>query len=158
VCIGSVWPRIDTGGELLWTCNEPCFDEMLGNFWVAAQLVASQVVLSSTELGTVMSPQKMSFMFSLLFVWQWPWAIILLFFDFSLLCWMVIGKQLAHDLITNQSQSQTRFMTNSESAWLSGVSSAFANARLPLYGSVIWRGHNLPFSTLQCNMAMCCQI
>jgi hypothetical protein len=38
---GLVWLRIGTGGEL---------NKILGNYRVAAQLVASQVVLSSTEL------------------------------------------------------------------------------------------------------------
>jgi hypothetical protein len=46
-----VWLRIGTSWWFLWirwwTFG---FDKMLGNYWVAPQLVASRVVLSSIEL------------------------------------------------------------------------------------------------------------
>jgi hypothetical protein len=42
---------IDTGGELLWTRKWTFgFHKMLGNYWVAAQHVASRALVSSTEL------------------------------------------------------------------------------------------------------------
>jgi hypothetical protein len=48
---GFVWLRIGTGGELLWTRKLTFgFHKMLGIYRMAAQLAASRVVLSSTEL------------------------------------------------------------------------------------------------------------
>jgi hypothetical protein len=47
----SIVDQIGTGGELLWTRYWTFgFHKMLGIYQVAAQLVASGVVLSSTEL------------------------------------------------------------------------------------------------------------
>jgi hypothetical protein len=46
-----VWLRIWTGGGLLWIrCWIFGFHKLLGSYRVASQLVASRVVLSSTEL------------------------------------------------------------------------------------------------------------
>jgi hypothetical protein len=48
---GLVWLRLGTGGELFKLCNETSGPiKMLGIYRVAAQLVASRVVLSSTKL------------------------------------------------------------------------------------------------------------
>jgi hypothetical protein len=47
----SIWLRIGTSGGLLWTRWWTFgFHKMLGNSWVAAQLVASQERLSSVKL------------------------------------------------------------------------------------------------------------
>jgi hypothetical protein len=45
---GLIWLRIGIGEGLLWTRQWTCrFHKMLGNCWVAGQLVASQEGLSS---------------------------------------------------------------------------------------------------------------
>jgi hypothetical protein len=51
VCTGLVWLRIETSRELSWMRYWTFwFHKILGNYRVASQLVASQVVLSSIEL------------------------------------------------------------------------------------------------------------
>jgi hypothetical protein len=53
---GLLWLRIGTGGELLWTRWWTFgFHKMLGIYRVGTQLVASRMVLSSTELVTSVS-------------------------------------------------------------------------------------------------------
>jgi hypothetical protein len=48
---GLIWLRLGTGGELLWIRYWTFgLRKLLGDCWVAEQLVASRVVLSSTEV------------------------------------------------------------------------------------------------------------
>jgi hypothetical protein len=54
VWTGSIWLRIGTSGGLLWTRWWTFgFHKMVGSYWVAAQLAASQEGLSSMKLVIV---------------------------------------------------------------------------------------------------------
>jgi hypothetical protein len=77
VWIGSIWPRIGTGGGLMWMrWWTSGFHKMLGSSWVAAQLAASQEALSSMsdESHNFFKLQRRTEMgceFSNMELWRW---------------------------------------------------------------------------------------
>jgi hypothetical protein len=73
VWTGLVWLKIETSGELFWIRSWTFgFHEMLGNYRVATQLVASRVMFSSIEL--VISQCNCSCYASICCWCQWPLA------------------------------------------------------------------------------------